>query len=835
MITILRTKFYKLIVLSIVSIAFLFSYSMANLAFSQSPSPSAGSSQASDIKYPIEELGKCKDEASCINYCNDPVNQNSCIDFAKKNGFYKDDISLYADDKFWKDAKSELGCDSEESCSKFCTDSKNFEACSNFAKRNEIPGGYTKDPEKPEFLETAKEVLGCDSEESCSKFCDDPNNVTKCTEFADKTGLLGGTQQGGPNGCQTPETCTAYCSDPANFGACSPFAPGGGTFSGPGGCNSEESCRSYCDKNPSECRSYAPGTSGAYVPMTCSAEAGIVGAPGGVCTRLSDYSAAVSCIGADKYWDGKNCQDKPPVGIDPEFSNANFEERPEMGNCKTPGECYDYCKENPGKCPNFDANSPRPTDEYSPYLYYTPGSEVTHAPVESMGGCTSPAGCYDYCKENLGKCEGFNSKSPRPPEVYIPGTYYTPPSDVAYATPPLTNFYTTPIYYTPPQGSTYTTPQYYTPGTYYTPSYQTPPTGSNYVTPNYYSPYSNYTTPSGQYPTPSYSTPSYYTPPIGSNYTTPYYYTPPTYTTPYYFTPSGNYTTPSYSTPPPYSTPQYYTPFNVGTYTTPVYFTPPVYQTPTYYTPPPGSNYTSPSYYTPPQAYTTPKYYTPGTYPTPVAYSTPPSYASPSYFTPPPGSNYTSPTYYSPTAYTTPTYYTPPTYVTPSYFTPYTSPSYSSPPTGSTYTSPTYYTPYNTPSGTTTSSYPTPSYSYPSPGTYTSPDSYPSPVSPGYSYPTPGYYYTPSNYSYPSPSSGSYSYPSPSTGYSYPTPSYSTPSSSYSYPSPSYGTPSYGTPSYGTPSYETPSYAYPSPVQGVTSKQNILQRVWYSITSLFGR
>ena len=824
----LRLKFYRLIALSAVSITFLFLYATLNSAFSQSPSPSAGASQGSDIKYPIEDLGGCSDEASCIDYCNDPVNYNGCASFAKKNGFYKDDITLYADDKFWQDAKRELGCNSEESCAAFCSDSKNFEACNSFAKRNEIPGGYTAEPDNPQFLETAREVLGCDSAQSCSNFCDDEANKDKCSEFADKTGLLGGTEQEGPNGCQTPESCSAYCADPSNFGACSAFGPGGGTFSGPGGCNSEESCRSFCDQNPTQCRSFEPGTNGVYAPMVCAE--GQYHGPGGMCTALEDTQRAAACVGAFSFWDGSSCVSQSiPPGIDTDIPNANFEPREEMGGCATPGACYDYCKENPDNkaCSGFDATASRPSDDYSPYIYYTPGSEVTHAPVESMGGCTSPAGCYDYCSANPGKCEGFSSRSPRPPEVYIPGTYYTPPADIVYTTPSTTSFYTTPIYYTPPVGSNYTTPQYYTPGTYYTPSYQTPPTGSNYATPNYYSPWASYPTPSGAYPTPNYSTPSYYTPPIGSNYTTPYYYTPPPYTTPYYYTPGegSRYTTPpSYSTPPPYTTPQYYTPINFGLYSTPTYYTPPVYSTPQYFTPPPGSNYTSPSYYTPPVAYTTPRYYTPGTYPTPIAYTTPPPYTTPSYFTPPPGSNYTSPSYYTPASYSTPTYYTPQ-----SYYTPYTSPSYSSPPAGSTYTSPSYYTPYTTPSSTTTS-YTTPSgYSYPTP----SGTGYGTPVysTPSYVYPTPG-----TGYSYPTPGSGSYPYPTPS-GYYYPTPtegsySYPTPSS---YATPSYGTPEYATPSYSTPTYNTPSYSYPTPVQGATSKQNLLQRVWYSITSVFGR
>ena len=799
MTSIFSIRFPKAILVLTAIIAVLLTV-FATRAFAQESA--TGSAEGTAIVFPIADLGQCTDLAGCMDYCEDPINYNSCADYARQNGFYEDDPTTYADEEFWQETQAQLGCNSAEVCFNFCSDPVNHQACDTFAGNNELPGGYTDDPDRPEYLEIAEDVLGCNSAASCRTVCDDPSNQQRCTDFADEAGLLGGTHTEGPGGCQTTQTCQAYCSDPNNFGECSTFAGTGGNFTGPGGCTDTESCHTYCDNNPDECRSYAPGANGAYVPESCPQNQFF--GPGGACTAIGDTEEAVDCVGADNYWNGSSCLDEPPAGIDPEVLSAHFGSREEWANCTTPGECYDYCTENQvngaSVCPGFDASAPRPTDDYTPYLYYTPGTEVEFAPVETMGGCTSPASCYDFCSSNPGSCDGFSSEAPRPPEIYIPGTYYTPPVGTAYATPSTTGFYTTPIYYTPPEGSTYTTPQYYTPGMYYTPNYHTPPSGSNYTTPNYYTPWNNYTTPTGEYPTPTYSTPNYYTPPIGTGYTTPYYYTPPQYTTPYYYTPTGNYSTPpAYQTPPPYTTPQYYSPYTGGNYTTPTYYTPPTYSTPTYYTPPVGSTYTSPSYYTPPATYTSPYYYTPGTYPTPVTYNTPPPYTSPTYYTPPAGSTYTSPTYYTPHEYPTPTYYSPSNYVTPSYYSPYITPAYYTPPEGSTYTSPSFYTAYNTPGG----SYYTP------------------PTTSGYSYPSPSYVY-------PSPSGTGESYYTPNSSYTYPSPTdgYSTPSSSNPYPAPpGYGTPSYGTPdsysspSYGTPTYDTPSYgtpaeSYSTPVQG---------------------
>lgn len=791
--------------------------------FSQDASPAASpGAGTAEFAFPIEDLGGCTDLATCTSYCEDPVNQNSCSDFAKKNGFYKDDQTQYADDEFWTDAQNELGCNSTDSCSTFCTDPANHESCDAFAKRNEIPGGYTDTPDKPEYLAIAQNTLGCDSAESCSTFCDDSANAQACTDFANQVGLEGGTTNEGPGGCQTPQTCSAYCSDPANFSQCANPGQGGNTgFAGPGGCSDEASCRSYCDQNSESCRSYAPGSSGVYVPISCPA--GEYHGPGGVCTATANTQEAANCVGSDKYWDGSSCQDQAPVGIDPEVPSAHFEGRSEMGNCGTLRECFDWCKENSDKCPGVligDAIVP-PTDEYDPYIYYTPGSEVAYDPIESLGGCTSPAGCYDYCAANPASCPGFNNDTPRPPEIYIPETYFTPPTDTVYVTPPDTFFYTTPIYPTPPEGSTYTTPQYYTPGTYPTPSYTTP-SDPAYTTPNYYTPGGNYPTPTGEYPTPNYPTPTYYTPPRGTDYSTPYYYTPPQYATPYYYTPSGNYTTPTYNTPPVYATPQYYTPWTGVGYTTPTYYTPISYNTPYYPTPPTGTNYTTPNYYTPPINYTTPRYYTPWQYPTPIQYTTP-NYPTPTYSSPPSWwANYPTPNYPTPREYPSPPFYGTPviTYSSPPY-TPYTTPNYPTPPEGSPYTSPPYYSPGGCPGGVCYSSPP-----YYSPGGCTG-GSCPYPT-PQYVYPSPSGtgvpYYTPNS---------SYTYPSPTDGYSTPSPNnpYSTPpgdgSGSY-YVTPSYGTPSYGTPSYDTPSYNSPpEYAspYATPVQGAQTVRTIFDYI----------
>src|SRR3990167_6187510 len=46
-----------------------------------------------EIKYPVQELGNCKNESSCKTYCEDMAHIKTCIAFAEKNGLIsKEDV-----------------------------------------------------------------------------------------------------------------------------------------------------------------------------------------------------------------------------------------------------------------------------------------------------------------------------------------------------------------------------------------------------------------------------------------------------------------------------------------------------------------------------------------------------------------------------------------------------------------------------------------------------------------------------------------------------------------------------------------------------------------------
>ncbi len=85
----LTVNITKLILIAITGFILLFF--IVNKAFAQSPSPQASAAPAANFTFPIKDLGGCSDLGTCTKYCEDPVNYNSCSDYAKKNGSYKDD------------------------------------------------------------------------------------------------------------------------------------------------------------------------------------------------------------------------------------------------------------------------------------------------------------------------------------------------------------------------------------------------------------------------------------------------------------------------------------------------------------------------------------------------------------------------------------------------------------------------------------------------------------------------------------------------------------------------------------------------------------------------
>lgn len=383
------------------------------------------------ITFPISELGGCENFSACRTFCEDPVNQSTCIDFAKSKGFYEEDPVETKKEGILGAARNELGCDSRDSCMSLCQDSSNFDKCDSFAKRHNLGGGHVKSTGEQQFLEKAKEVLGCDSPSSCMNFCNDPTNRDKCSEFAKQVGIRGGHMEVGPGGCTSEETCSAFCSSPENYEVCSSHSKASGeSFSGPGGCSSEESCKVYCTEHPRDCRS-----EGTYNPQE-------------MCSKTPDCS-----------WDNNRCeciQKGTDYKGDPQDFCRQYPEKCAYDTSSASEQCAKYpgCKweNNTCQCSEGDVRTQSQTQSvptgYANPQYVAPTH--TEGSYDPASECAKTSGCSwtgSTCQCSSQGSSSTQQTTPEtqtqsPPQNYTPpsdsgstGTY-TPPSDSGSYTPP---------------------------------------------------------------------------------------------------------------------------------------------------------------------------------------------------------------------------------------------------------------------------------------------------------------------------------------------------------------------------------------------------------------
>src|SRR3989344_1254361 len=155
-----------------------------------------------NVTYPIAELGNCSDANACFIYCSQPKNQPLCYSYAKNHGLIKEEENENEDDlppdkmqEIIASAKTELGCETKEQCMSICAREENHAKCEAFAKKHNLYKGPPPIDEQggvppADILEKAKTELGCTSEISCKELCNKPENAEKCMDFAKNNKLM---------------------------------------------------------------------------------------------------------------------------------------------------------------------------------------------------------------------------------------------------------------------------------------------------------------------------------------------------------------------------------------------------------------------------------------------------------------------------------------------------------------------------------------------------------------------------------------------------------------------------------------------------------------------
>ena len=242
------------------------------------------------IKYPIAELGNCGSQAACQAHCDQTGNMESCVDYGLKNAMLSQGEATLAKKAIAKIKAGQTpgGCDSKESCQRFCQDNiTDLNSCIAFATEIGVPESEIAQAKKiAQALEKGANLPGsCTGKTSCESYCQDSSHMDECLAFAEAAQILPGNEiaeakkvavflKNGkmPGGCKSKSDCQVYCEASDHFDECISFAENAQLITkeeaevakkvggqGPGGCKSQATCEAYCNKteNAKACSDFA--------------------------------------------------------------------------------------------------------------------------------------------------------------------------------------------------------------------------------------------------------------------------------------------------------------------------------------------------------------------------------------------------------------------------------------------------------------------------------------------------------------------------------------------------------------------------------------------------
>lgn len=271
-----------------------------------------------DIQFPIAKLGNCNSIEECKAYCDNAENQEACSAWAKSEGI-RTGGERHAR---ISEKGGPGGCKSEEECQAYCEVPENRVTCIDFAEKEGFMTAEEANRART-FIQKEKEGFngpgGCDSQESCKAYCQNPEHIQECVLNAVENGFMqkeeadrilsfiqSGTEagitgvegfgkpqipsvqqeprinkekalkileaQGGPGGCSTFKACETFCDTPGNENICLDFAAEHDLIKkeelekfkkiaaseGPGGCRGKQ-CHTYCEEpgHETECLEFA--------------------------------------------------------------------------------------------------------------------------------------------------------------------------------------------------------------------------------------------------------------------------------------------------------------------------------------------------------------------------------------------------------------------------------------------------------------------------------------------------------------------------------------------------------------------------------------------------
>ncbi|MBI2025356.1 hypothetical protein HYT04_01015 [Candidatus Kaiserbacteria bacterium] len=234
----------------------------------------AQSDVVESIQFPVAELGNCGSKEECRTYCDEPDNMKACIVFAEKNNLMPAKEIEHAKKFLSAGARGPGGCTGKKSCEAYCNNPENIEACVAFAEENGLMDAdeLSEARKVRDAIRRGVKPPPCGGKEACDAYCESPENMPACIEFASAAGLMSAEEQQGaqkmlqaikagakPPACRGKKECDAYCSKDENFDECVEFGKAAGFMNaeeyemakktrgkGPGGCRGKEECDALC-------------------------------------------------------------------------------------------------------------------------------------------------------------------------------------------------------------------------------------------------------------------------------------------------------------------------------------------------------------------------------------------------------------------------------------------------------------------------------------------------------------------------------------------------------------------------------------------------------------
>lgn len=201
-----------------------------------------------------EELG-CSDQNACKTFCAIKENNNACQSFAQK---YLSQLqptlaakrASRVTSEVMEKAKEAFGCSTVMECKNYCENPLNQKTCMEFAKKHKLTkeeAGVSPTPIPASVIARAKEELGCTSKDSCSSFCENEENKEKCFAFSKnlKETVTAGNALNPAGLPQMMERQQVF----EKMEQKNVSLPG----QTQAGCRTEQECREFCARNPALC------------------------------------------------------------------------------------------------------------------------------------------------------------------------------------------------------------------------------------------------------------------------------------------------------------------------------------------------------------------------------------------------------------------------------------------------------------------------------------------------------------------------------------------------------------------------------------------------------